>query len=76
MRRYIDFLLWEEDKLNSFIYKFYSHQLPGQLCVLDNHYWCNSGLIVDCSDSCLIGISSGVKINFVTVMMEGGLENK
>lgn len=72
MRKYTDFLLWEEDKLNSFIYRLGSHQL----CVLDNHYLCNSGLIVDCSDSCLIRISSGVKINFVIVIMEGGLENK
>lgn len=32
--------------------------------------------IVDCSISCLIRISSGVRINFVIVIIEGGLEDK
>lgn len=40
-------------------------------------YWTTiAGLIVDCSISCLIRISSGVRINFVIVIIEDGLEDK
>lgn len=46
------------------------------MCVLDNHCLCSSGLIVACSVSCLIRISSGIRINFVAVIIEGGLEGK
>lgn len=70
--------LWycKEDKLNSFIYKFGSCQLTRQWCVFHKCCLCGSGLTVDCSISGLIRISLGVRINFVVIIIEGGLEIK